>query len=42
MTAKELKILHYQNRIAQLKKNPVENVNLVRKAERELRKVQKV
>ena len=25
MSSKELKILHYQNRISQLKKNPVEN-----------------
>jgi len=41
MTVKELKVLHYQNRIAQLKKNPVENANLVRKAERLLRKVQR-
>lgn len=37
---KELRIMHLENRIAKLNTNPVENVNLIRKAKRQLRKLQ--
>lgn len=30
--------LHYENRLARLMTNPVENVNLIRKVRRQLRK----
>ena len=39
MNNKELRIIQLENRISQLSNNPVENVNLIRKAKRQLRKL---
>ena len=39
MNNKELRIIQLENRILQLSNNPVENVNLIRKAKRQLRKL---
>ena len=41
MTGKELKVLHYENRIAHLGKRGMVNENLIRKAKRQLRKLEK-
>lgn len=38
-TSKESQILHLENRIAKLNNHPVENVNLINKAKRQLRKL---
>ena len=35
----ELRIMHLENRLVKLSNNPVENVNLIRKAKRQLRKL---
>lgn len=35
----ELRIQHLENRLNKLKMNPVENVNLMRKVKRQLRKL---
>lgn len=35
----ELHIMHLENRISKLSRNPVENTNLIRKAKRQLRKL---
>lgn len=40
MSSNEARILHLENRISKLKVNPVENQNLIRKATRQLRKLQ--
>lgn len=40
MTNKEMKIMHLENRINKLNNNPVENANLINKANRQLRKAQ--
>ena len=37
---KELRIMHLENRLTKLNNRPVENVNLIRKAKRQLRKLQ--
>lgn len=39
MTNKEFLILHYENRINKLSINFMENINLINKAKRKLRKV---
>lgn len=39
MTNKEFLILHYENRINKLSTNFMENINLINKAKRKLRKV---
>ena len=39
MTNKEFLILHYENRINKLGTNFMENINLINKAKRKLRKV---
>ena len=36
---KELRIMQLENRLNKLKNNPVENVNLMRKVNRQLRKL---
>ena len=38
MTNKEFLILHYENRINKLNTNFMENINLINKAKRKLRK----
>lgn len=40
MTNKEFLILHYQNRIDKLSVHFIENINLINKAKRQLRKAQ--
>lgn len=39
MTNKELRIMQLENRLGKLKNNPVENANLMRKVQRQLRKL---
>ena len=36
---KEVRIMQLENRLAKLKNNPVENANLMRKVNRQLRKL---
>lgn len=37
--SKEVRVMHLQNRLNKLKAKPVENANLMRKVERQLRKL---
>ena len=39
VTNKEVRIIQLENRLAKLKNNPVENSNLMRKVNRQLRKL---
>ena len=39
--SKELRILQLENRVKLLQANPVENANLIRKAERQIRKLRR-
>lgn len=39
MTSKELRIVQLENRLSKLKNNPVENANIMRKVNRQLRKL---
>ena len=39
VTNKELRIMQLENRLNKLKNNPVENANLMRKVNRQLRKL---
>ena len=41
MTNRELKILHYNNRIDKLSVHFIDNINLINKAKRKLRKLER-
>ena len=40
MTSKEIRIMSLENRVNRLKSKPVENAALIKKAQRQLRKLQ--